>query len=174
MKKMRFEPQTLITTIIFILTISMTTLVSGQQINQKTTFSNTEDIDYNIEYFKVMQVENTLYFKYLINENENEVTYVLEHSINGENFTEIDKKNGFKSPNQIPLLYCFNDAKKDQNTISYRIKRITSDGETSYTCNLNIEDGNSDRKWNKCISQPANKEVLKKLNYLENNTIAAK
>ncbi len=79
---------------------------------------------YNVKSFTVKEINNTAYFKFLIVENDDNAVYVLESSINGVDFIPVNLKEGFKSPNNTPLLYCFS-INKESNVKGnyYRVKR---------------------------------------------------
>ena len=129
-----FYKKVIITSVLIVFTFS----INAQSLTQKSDFREIEKPAYNIEYFKVKEVNDKLYFKFLIIENEQNIVYTLESSTDGANFSGVTKKDGFLSPNGIPLLYCYS---ADQNTIStesYRIKRSSAEG-VQYSSTLFID-----------------------------------
>ena len=62
-------------------------------------------------------------------ENDDNINYILESSSDGENFQPLQRKEGFKSPNNKPLLYTYKiDINKAPTEVAYRIRRISPDG----------------------------------------------
>ncbi|MGB0882666.1 MAG: hypothetical protein ACPGSO_06900 [Vicingaceae bacterium] len=144
MKKLGFEIKTTLATLILIITMS--SMVNAQQVSQQMDFSST--ICFDIEYFKVMKVDNQLYFKFLVIEEEDNSTYVLESSTNGKDFTPCQLKDGFKSPNKTALLYCFSEPVKKTNT-QYRINRIQFKESVSneYSQVITVKSNEPSRVW---------------------------
>ena len=104
--------------------------INAQSITQKATF-NSETIDgCSIKEFTAKVVNNKIYFKFLIVENRDNTNYTLEASANGEDFYPVLEKEGFKSPNGIPLLYCYSLDLHDFSDDVYRIKRVTPEGDS--------------------------------------------
>lgn len=101
-----------------------------QTVTNKVTFEATPE--YVVKQFTAKHIQNKFYFKFLIQENREDADYVLESSIDGINFNEVATKEGVKSPNNQPLLYCYI---VDDTTISDRIfrVRITSNEEVTYS-----------------------------------------
>ncbi|MFB0925327.1 MAG: T9SS type A sorting domain-containing protein [Vicingaceae bacterium] len=137
----------LIISIIITSTLSANT---GQSIKTKSTTNLNNSISCTIEYFKVMEINGKLYFKYLILENKDNVAYVLESSENGNEYNFIQIKEGVKSPNKNPLLYCFSE-KLIENT-SYRVKRISFDGLINYSGSITINKDHQSKKWIHCLN----------------------
>tara|TARA_B100000809_G_scaffold260154_1_gene306549 strand:+ start:3703 stop:4239 length:537 start_codon:yes stop_codon:yes gene_type:complete len=147
MRKLRFRKETIAASILFALTI---TLASAQQVDNTNVFINSNVVDYNIEYFKVMEVDNELFFKFLITEDTENTAYVLESSTNGETFKPLQIKEGYKSPNNVPLLHCFSEQVNEEEAIIYRVKRVSFNGAFTYSCGLMLDTDNPNRKWNSC------------------------
>jgi len=122
----------LITTVILLLLLFATSInIKAQQTARKMLFNNDKICNHQVKEFSLIKAENRLYFKYLILENETDVTYVLEASTDGTHFYKINQKEGFQSPKNTPLLYCFNvDASKLSSLLYYRIKRISNQDES--------------------------------------------
>jgi hypothetical protein len=147
MRKLKFRKETIAAAILFALTITLAT-ASAQQVDNTNMFSNSLVVDYDIEYFKVMEVENKLFFKFLITEEKENTAYILESSTNGETFKSCQIKEGYKSPNNIPLLYCFAEQLNGNDITIYRIKRVSFDGEFAYSGDLILDKDNIEKKWN--------------------------
>ena len=128
-----------------LITLTITT-INAQSINKK----NSPSKDYFIEYFKAIELNKELYFKFLIQENNNNIAYVLELSVNGNEFKSIKIKEGFKSPNRTPLLYCFSEKITDNENSTYRIKRISNDGDIDYSCPIIINNNKRSKSWISC------------------------
>ncbi len=137
----------LIISIIITSTLSANT---GHAIKTKSATTLNNSTSCTIEYFKVMEINGKLYFKYLILENKDNVAYVLESSNNGTEYNFIQLKEGVKSPNKTPLLYCFSE--KLINNTSYRIKRISFDGIINYSGSITINKDNQSKKWINCLN----------------------
>src|SRR5690606_34947107 len=97
--------QAFIAAIIVVLLLFTFNKITAQTITNKVTFE--EVPEFSIQQFSGTSINGKIYFKFLILENSDEVCYILESSIDGQNFNEVVKKNGVKSPNQQPLLYCY-------------------------------------------------------------------
>ena len=122
--------QAIIASIIAILLLFATNKLRAQTVINKVTFETTPE--YVVKQFSANHIQNKFYFKFLILENREGADYVLESSSNGVDFNEVATKEGVKSPNNQPLLYCYivNDI-----AISDRIfrVRITSNKEVTYS-----------------------------------------
>jgi hypothetical protein len=106
---------------IFILIISFN--VNAQSIIEKVDFNANYSKNYDIKEFSCTQVESVAYFKFIISENRDDTKYILESSENGIVFFLEKEKEGFKSPNGTPLMYCFSvDTKNNLDTRFFRIK----------------------------------------------------
>jgi hypothetical protein len=105
--------------------------LKAQQIVQKINFNHEEITSFNIKEFSVKNINQVNYVRFLILENQNESHYILESSEDGENFIPLEMKDGFKSPNSSPLLYCFNEEETNIEK-KYRIKRVNNT-EVSYS-----------------------------------------
>lgn len=107
--------------------------LNAQSLVKKVDFGDIYIKEYVIKQFSVVQLDTTAYFKFIIHENRNHSNYTLEASINGVDFTEIEEKEGFKSPHSQALMYCYSI---NTNTYSdykfFRIK-ISSKEETNYS-----------------------------------------
>jgi len=122
--------QAIIASIIAILLLFATNKLRAQAVVNKVTFEPT--LEYIVKQFTAKYIQNKFYFKFLIQENREDVDYALESSFDGINFNEVATKVGVKSPNSQPLLYCFII---DDTTTSDRIFRvkITSREEVTYS-----------------------------------------
>ena len=121
--------------------LMLTTItVKAQAIEKKVTFTPDITDNHIVKYFKVKEVSNKLYFKYLVLENEYNTSYTLESSSNGNEFYAVQLKEGFKSPKGVPLLYCYSVDLNQLNDKSFRIRRDSPDG-VEYSSV--IETGNS-------------------------------
>jgi len=147
MKKLRFIKKIIAAAFFHTLTIASAT-ISAQQVSNSNTLSNNHIIDYNIEYFKVIEIGSNLYFKFLIKENKENTAYVLESSINENPFTACQIREGFKSPKNVPLLYCFSEKQNKNIATIYRIKRISFDGTIAYSEALTLDKNSPPGKWN--------------------------
>ena len=161
MKKLTLKNKTIAAATLFALTLTLAT-ASAQKIDNTNMFSSNQVIDYNIEYFKVMEVDKKLYFKFLITEEKENTAYVLESSTNGQAFTFCQIKEGYKSPNNTPLLYCFSEKLNKNNATVYRVKRVSFDGTIGYSCGLMLDQGNTARVWNSCIHDSYDKDMTLK------------
>ena len=104
------------------------TSISAQIVEDKIGFDQERINDFTVKYFKVKEVNNTLYFKFLVLEYRANTAYVLESSSNGVDFDSVKMKQGYKSPNNVPLLYCYSVHLNNLAANTYRIKRISPDG----------------------------------------------
>lgn len=122
--------QAIIASIIAILLLFATNKLRAQSVATKVTFEAAPE--YVVKQFTAKHIQNKFYFKFLIQENREDANYVLESSIDGINFSEVATKEGVKSPNKQPLLYCYI---VDETTISDRIfrVRIISNEEVTYS-----------------------------------------
>ena len=157
MRKLRFRKETIAAVILFAITI---TLASAQQVDNTNMFSNNQVADYNIEYFKVMEVDNELFFKFLITEDTENTAYVLESSTNGETFKPLQIKEGYKSPNNVPLLHCFSEQVNEEEAIIYRIKRVSFNGASTYSCGLMLDTDNPNKKWKSCEDNNYEEQIV--------------
>jgi hypothetical protein len=132
--------------VLFSLIILTIKSIDAQTINEENSLSS----DYFIEYFKAIELNKKLYFKFLIQENNDNIAYVLELSENGNEFKSIQIKEGFKSPNETPLLYCFSEKITDNENSTYRIKRISNDGVIDYSCPIIINKIKRNKRWVSC------------------------
>jgi hypothetical protein len=107
--------------------------VQAQIIQENFDFNEDVKSTYNIEYFTFAEANNTLYFKFLILENSDNAAYTLEYSENGVDFEFIQTKEGFKSPNNTPLLYCYSVNLSSLNAKSYRVKRTSTNEANEYS-----------------------------------------
>lgn len=106
---------------IFLLIISFN--INAQSLIEKVNFSDDYTKNYEIQEFSCTQVESKSYFKFIISENRDDIKYILESSENGISFFVEKEKEGFKSPNGTPLMYCFSvDSKNNLDTRFFRIK----------------------------------------------------
>ena len=109
--------------ILFIFFLMISFNINAQSIIEKVDFSDNYSKNYDIKEFSCTQVESKAYFKFIISENRDDIKYVLESSENGIAFFVEKKKDGFKSPNGIALMYCFSvDTRNNLDTRFFRIK----------------------------------------------------
>ena len=149
MKKPSFTKR--ITSLVLFSLITLTvTSINAQSINEKHIFNISPSPDYLIEYFKAIELNKILYFKFLIRENNDNIAYVLESSVNGAEFKSTQIKEGFKSPHGVPLLYCYSEKLTDNTT--YRIKRISYGGDIDYSCPIIISKNQKSNEWTSCIN----------------------
>lgn len=104
-------------------------------------FTEKPSEEFVIKQFTAVQHQDKIYFKFLIVENRVNVNYVLESSTNGVDFVEVQKKEGFKSPNEIPLLYCYTIDEIDKKVKAYRI-RLESINTIEYSSRVIVEKKN--------------------------------
>jgi len=132
-----------ITIVSFILIIlwSSNIRLGAQSISNKVDFTEKPSEEFVIKQFTAVQHQDKIYFKFLIVENRVNVNYVLESSTNGVDFVEVQKKEGFKSPNEIPLLYCYTIDEIDKKVKSYRI-RLESINTIEYSSRVIVEKKN--------------------------------
>jgi len=113
----------------------------AQTLRQQAEFAPIVEttVDYDVKEFTCKKVNNNLYFKFLVLENKHNISYILESSSDGKTFEPIQRKEGFKSPNQHPLLYSYKiDLNKSPTETAYRIRRISPDG-NEYSAILEIK-----------------------------------
>ena len=123
--------------VLFLLMITSLS-INAQIVVKKITFKPDATDDYVIKSFTATEVNNKVYFKFLVLENRYNTNYILESSSNGTDFYAVQLKEGFKSPNETPLLYCYSIDLNNLNDKTYRIRRDSSDG-VNYTASLEIE-----------------------------------
>ncbi|PCJ26332.1 MAG: hypothetical protein COA97_05995 [Flavobacteriales bacterium] len=119
-----------IITFLFGLVLILTSITANAQFASKSIPPNSSQIvDYQIQIFEVAKIENKLYFKFVVIENMLNTSYTLEYSDNGIDFYTIQLKEGFKSPNGTPLMYCYtvNDL-NNFNSKKFRIRRGSKKG----------------------------------------------
>lgn len=107
----------------FILTLCVVQISKGQAIIHKNDFNADNTDSFVIKEFSGKQINNIVYFKFLIIENEPNVYYSIQSSINGVDFTTIYKKEGQISPQQVPLLYCCKMSVDNLRGTIFRISR---------------------------------------------------
>ena len=147
-------------TVILLLLLLVFPKAKAELIIRTYARNNSPSRDYVIEYFKVIDVDNKLYFKFLIIEHQENAAYILESSFNGLDFNAVQIKEGSKSPNGIPLLYCYTEKLKDNENISYRIKRVSLSGiDISNSCTLEMTNLHNSKKWTSCINENFNGEL---------------
>lgn len=103
--------------------------IHAQAISKKIAFTPELTDNYVVKEFSMKEVNNKLYFRFLILENNQDVNYTLESSLNGTDFYPVQLKQGFQSPTGVPLLYCFVVDLNVLNDNVYRIKRTSPEGE---------------------------------------------
>lgn len=147
MKKRYFTKVIANLVLLFLITLAVTT-INAQSINKE----NSTSPDYFIEYFKVTELNNVLYFNFLIIENNNNIGYVLESSVNESEFQSIQIKQGVKSPNRVPLLYCYSEKLMNNENTTYRIKRISADGNINYSFPITINNSSRSEILISCVA----------------------
>ncbi len=121
---------------VILLGLMLTSLnINAQSISEKVSFNSENTNNFIVKEFTAKVVDNKIYFRFLIVENMENTNYILESSTNDSDFFPVIEKEGFKSPNRIPLLYCYSLDLHDYSDNVYRIKRITPDG-ISYSSNI--------------------------------------
>ncbi len=118
----------LVFTLLFGLLLTSLT-INAQSINQKETFNSAAIDDCTIKEFTAKVVGNKIYFKFLIVENLEQTNYTLEASTSGDDYSPILQKEGFKSPNGVPLLYCYSLDLHENSDKIYRIRRVSPEGD---------------------------------------------
>ena len=122
--------QAIIASIIAILLLFATNKLRAQSVINKVSFEATPE--YVVKQFTAKHIQNKFYFKFLIQDNREEIKYVLESSKDGVNFSEVAIKEGVKSPNNQPLLYCYIVNGEVVRDRFFRVK-IISNEEVNYS-----------------------------------------
>jgi hypothetical protein len=133
--------QWLITFVFLFIMMFISVSINAQSLIQKEIFNAKYEKDYEIKKFEVKEVNNKLYFKYIVLENQSNTLYTLESSINGVDFYAVQLKEGSKSPKDIPLLHCYSVNLDDLNDNEYRIRRDSPDG-VEYSTILDVSNTN--------------------------------
>jgi hypothetical protein len=109
------------TAILFLLLLGATTLFA-QTAETKAKDSNT------LEFVKQSMVFNSgkVYLNWVIPANSNDCVYVIERSVDGDEFEPVGLKEGIGSP--IELLYSWIDNQPREGESFYRIKQINMEG----------------------------------------------
>lgn len=124
--------------IIFLITIIGASFnMKGQSLTQKNDFNPEHTEDFIIKDFTGKLINEVVYFKFLVLENQIKADYILESSKDGINFSEIIKKQGHMSPQKTPLLHCYKVEIENSEALYFRIKRIQSD-EINFTNTIYI------------------------------------
>lgn len=133
------KKQSIIVSIIVLLyLLSASIQVSGQSLTNKVDFNEKYTQEFIIKQFTAKQLEGKIYFNFLIVEQRENTKYVLESSTNGVDFTEVQKKDGFKSPNSTPLLYCYTVDVVNRKVKEFRI-RIEATNTIEYSNRIKID-----------------------------------
>lgn len=125
-----------IKTLVFPVLILIICLSSGEQlysqsITKQVAFDEESVQPYKVKQFTGKCVNEIIYFKFLVMENRKDIqAYILETSFDAINFMSVAFKDGFESPNNVPLLYCFKQPKSLIYKTYYRIKMVTKSGIT--------------------------------------------
>ncbi len=122
--------QAIIASIIAILLLFATNKLRAQSVTNKVTFEAAPE--YVVKQFTAKHIQSKFYFKFLIQDNREEIKYVLESSKDGVNFSEVAIKEGVKSPNNQPLLYCYIVNSEVVSDRFFRVK-IISNEEVNYS-----------------------------------------
>jgi hypothetical protein len=112
--------------------------------SENIVFTNNTD-QIHITSCTMISVQEKNYLKWTVKGEKENTIYVVERSINGNEFESIGIKKGYASPENFQILYCFTDDNPSALTCSYRIKQIHSDGfvQLSNVENTNNPDGQS-------------------------------
>ncbi len=111
--------------LLFVFLISLlliSTYANGQPLMKESPFIAKSKKAFTIKEFTVREINKTAYFRFLIIENRTDIKYTLEGSANGKDFKMIKEKEGYPSPNNQPLLYCYKLNTLNNLTQHYRIK----------------------------------------------------
>lgn len=127
--------QAIIASIIAILLLFATNKLRAQSVATKVTFEVVPE--YVVKQFTAKHIQSKFYFKFLIQDNREEIKYVLESSKDGVNFSEVAIKEGVKSPNNQPLLYCYIVNSEVVSDRFFRVK-IISNEEFTYSSLLDF------------------------------------
>jgi len=100
--------------------------------------ANTDQI--HISNCTMISVQEKNYLKWTAKGEEENTIYVVERSINGNEFESIGVKKGYASPENFQILYCFTDENPSVLTCTYRIKQIHPDGLVQLS---NVENSNN-------------------------------
>lgn len=103
--------------------------INAQSLNQKIAFTPEITDDYIVKEFTAKVANNKIYFRFLLVDNRYNTNYTLESSSNGTDFYAVKLKEGFKSPNGVPLLYCYSIDLHEFSDNTYRIKIDSDDGD---------------------------------------------
>lgn len=81
-----------------------------------------------LEFVKETLVYNSgkVYFNWVVKANSEDCIYVIERSVDGNEYEPVGLKEGIGSP--LELLYSWVDTKPVSGTVQYRIKQIDNDG----------------------------------------------
>jgi hypothetical protein len=84
--------------------------------------------DSKLEFVKQQIVFNSgkVYFNWIVKANSTDCIYVIERSVDGNEYEPVGLKEGIASP--LELLYSWVDAKPVNGTVYYKIKQIDNDG----------------------------------------------
>jgi hypothetical protein len=115
--------------------------VKAQALQEKHVFNDEFTQDFFIEDFSGRLIGTTVYLKFLIKEKTSSINYILESSVDGIDFTPIYLKEGFISPMNEPLLYCYKATINVGDISYYRIKRAVNN-EVFYSAILRFENYN--------------------------------
>lgn len=114
--------QTILGTIVIVITLLLNNHTQAQSLTVREGFNNIENTTHTFENFKAKTINNKVYFMLLIHEKQEGSKYTLEVTNGNGKYIEIKSKTGLKSPENVPLLYCFTADVNHADSI-YRIKR---------------------------------------------------
>lgn len=115
--------------------------IKAQALQDRYTFNDEFAQDFFIKDFSGRLIDTTIYFKFIIKEKQSSVNYILESSVDGAKFIPIYLKEGFISPMDVPLLYCYKTTINVEEILYYRVKRALND-EVFYSPILRFENQN--------------------------------
>ena len=106
---------------------------------ESTVYTANAD-QYHITSCTMKSVQDKNYLKWTVKGEMENTVYVVERSINGNEFESIGVKKGYASPESFQILYCFTDENPSCYSCSYRIKQIHPDGLVQLS---NVENSNN-------------------------------
>jgi len=116
--------QLIITLIFFI-----SSCISYGQLDQeikKYSFDEEPPLPYRFTSFTARHLEGKTYIMWTVIEPEQHSFFVLERSFDNKTYDPIYTKSGAKSPHNIELLYSYIDSTNLEDTVYYRVSRISN------------------------------------------------
>lgn len=106
------------------LTLFISTAFSNEPVN--TEKKEIKETGFNLSKMDAQVVDGKIYFKVVMStESENSLYSLVRHNADGS-VTSVGIKEGFSNPNNISLLYCFQDELPTED-VEYSLYRIASD-----------------------------------------------